>query len=112
VPHSASVAAGGTYIGTATLTLPALPPGTYFFLVSEDRRVQVKNDTNRDNNLAAAAAPLTLSVPALTVATATTGQFSATHPDQYFQLTVAPGQTLRLALASSATAGLTELFVR
>lgn len=111
VPHESPLAAQGTYSDSATVTLPAVMPASYFVLVKVDRRLQVPNESNRGNNFAASESPLTLTVPELIVGNTTSVPFVAAHPDHYFQLTVNAGETLSIALDSAAAAGFTELFV-
>src|SRR5581483_11529862 len=50
VPHEGTLAGQGSYTGTTTVTLPAVPAGSYFLLVKVDRRLQVPDETNRANN--------------------------------------------------------------
>jgi RHS repeat-associated protein len=111
VPHTGGLGSKASYTDTATVTLPALPAGNYYFFVDVDRRHQVAGDTNHTNNLLAAATPTALVIPTLTPGTATASSFSAAAQNRYFQVTVAPGQTLTVTLHSAASAGTTELYV-
>ncbi len=105
-----SLGANSAYVETATITLPAVPEGSYFILVRADRRFQI-DEPIRTNNLAVSSTTLNLNVPSLSVGSATNVPFAATHPDHYFQFTVTPGEALRLVLNSAAASGLSELLI-
>ncbi len=111
VGHTGGLGTDASYIGTTTVTLPALPPGNYYFFIETDRRGQVTNDNNRANNLLAAEFPTALTVPLLPLSTPTTGQFTALGQNRYVQVNVDQGQTLVFSLDSAATDGATELYV-
>ncbi len=111
VSRSGPLAANGTYVGTAVATLPATQ-GSYYFLVQADRRKQIANDANRDNNLAATASPTALTLATLTLDVPFASQLDGPDDVRYFQLTVPAGSTLRLALDSAGTDGSTELYIR
>lgn len=112
VPHTGDVAPGGTYTATDSVTLPALPPGSYYPIVVTDRRGQVNEGPNRGHTTTAAGNALTVTVPVLALGTPLADQFTAAGQDHYYQLALTTGDSLLLTLQSAATDGATELYVR
>ena len=108
--HSNGLAANGTYNGSLTAAVPALPPGSYFVIVQVDSLHQVQ-DTNRSNNTLASTGQIVLSVPPLTLGTPFTGSFSASNQDQYYQIVVPVGGSLVVSLSSTAATGGLALYV-
>ncbi|HQU42335.1 MAG TPA: CARDB domain-containing protein, partial [Pirellulales bacterium] len=111
VEHTGGLAANGSYSGSLTEALGALPPGNYYVLVEADSHDQVPDADRGNNTLAATTGQLAVSVPGLTLGTPATGAFTAADQDQYYQVTVPAGGSLVVALTSSATSGGTALYV-
>jgi RHS repeat-associated protein/uncharacterized repeat protein (TIGR01451 family) len=111
VTHTGGLAAGASYNGSLTAPVPALAPGNYYVLVQADSLDQVLVTNRADDTLAASTGELALSVPALTLGTATHGTFTAADQNQYYQVSVPAGGALVIALASSAASGSTALYV-
>lgn len=112
VPHTGGLAGNDSYNGSATFALPDVMAGSYYIFVQTDRRYQLRDETNRVNNIAVSGMPVNITVPVLTAGTPITDAFSGPNQDHYFQIMVAPGQTLRFNLASAAASGGVELYVR
>ena len=103
--HTGGLESGDSYQGSATITLPALPPGPVYAIVVVDRRGVVLEGSTA-TLVAASAQPYTVNaVPTLTIGTPTAGTFSAPNQDRYFQVTVSAGQSLALSLDSEASGG-------
>ena len=98
VPHT-GLAGGASYTAQATVTVPAFPAGTLYFIIRADSKFVVNESIETDNNVAV---PLTITVPELPVATPTTGQFTAAGQSRYFKINAAAGGTLQIALTSSS----------
>ncbi len=111
VTHSGGLAAGGSYNGSLTAAVPALPPGHYYVLVQADSLYQVPDSNRTNNTLAASTGQLAVSVPALTLGTPASATFAAADQDQFYQVTVPAGGSLQLALTSAASSGALALYV-
>jgi hypothetical protein len=114
VAHVGELAAGAHYDGSTSVVVPPLL-GDWFVIVQSDRRHQVSEGpfgTHRANNTAPSATTISVSVPALVIGTPALDQLSPTTPDRYFQVTAASGNSLILSLASAASSGQIELFVK
>ena len=111
VEHTGGLAPGGTYAGSLTTALPALPPGFYYVLVDVDSLYQVPDSNRANNTLAAGTGQIDVSVPALTLGSPASGSFTAANQDQYYQVSVPAGGTLRISLASAATSGGVALYI-
>ncbi len=109
--HSGGLAADGTYAGTLTTALPALPPGCYYVLVQVDSLYQVPDEDRGNSTLAATTGQLEVTVPALTLGTPANGAFTAADQDNYYQVTVPAGGALQVALSSAASSGALALYV-
>jgi RHS repeat-associated protein len=103
-------AGGAKYTGQLTTALSSVLPGTYYLLVDVDSDYQIA-DPNRGNNILAAASQITVTAPTLTLGTATNGSFTAADQNRYYQVNVAAGGSLTVALNSSASSGETRLYV-
>ncbi len=104
VPHAGGLAAGASYTGSLTATLPALAFGSFYVLVEVDSLYQVPVP-NRANCTLAAGQQLAITVPALTLGAAYNDSFTAADQDRYYQVAVPAGGSLTVALASTASAG-------
>ncbi|CAN5528881.1 hypothetical protein BH11PLA2_BH11PLA2_49400 [soil metagenome] len=102
VPHTGGLIASGTYAGTATLATPATLEGDYYYFVQTDRRRQVTADTNRTNNVASSFDATSVTIPTLTLGTPTNETFNSVGQNFYYQVTVAAGTSLRVALSPFA----------
>ncbi|CAN5487985.1 hypothetical protein BH11PLA2_BH11PLA2_46570 [soil metagenome] len=103
VPHTGGLAAFGTYTGIATLaTPPTTIEGDYYYFVQTDRRRQVTADTNRTNNVASSFDATAVTIPTLTLGTPTNETFNSVGQNFYYQVTVAAGASLRVALSPFA----------
>ncbi len=100
--HQGDVAAGGAYNGSVTAPLPSLVLGSYHVFVVADSRDQLP-DTNRSNNIAAAAATLSVNFPVLSPGTPISGTI-APGQSLYFQITVPGGPAVQVT-GSFAAAG-------
>ncbi len=100
VTQTGSIAANGTYNGTLTASVPILLPGNYFVIVEADSQGLVP-DSNRANNVLAAATPVQVALPTLTLApvggtpTAVTGSVSAGQ-EAVFQLSIPTGDNVEI----------------
>jgi RHS repeat-associated protein len=111
VMHSSGLAANASYNASWTGAIPAVQPGFYYVLVQADSLYQTA-DTNRANNTqAAGTGQLQVSVPALTLGTPLNDSFSAADQDHYYQISMAAGGALQIALASTASSGSVALYV-
>jgi hypothetical protein len=113
-PRSGGLALNGQYTGSATVSLPALP-GTWYVIVQADFRNQVNEGAfgaNKANNTAASTSTLLLTIPTIMPNTPVPGTFTGPDSGFYYQISVTPGQTLTLSLASAASSGADEVYVR
>ncbi len=111
VVHSGGLASGTSYSGSLAAAVPTLAPGNYYVIVDADSLYQ-EADVNRANNvLAATTGELDVTLPALTLGTATNGSFSAAGQSNYYQVTVPAGGSLVVSLASAASSGATALYI-
>jgi hypothetical protein len=123
VVHIGDVSANGTYSGVLRTKLPPLKDGSWrvvvrpdlFNEVFEGRIIYTENGVNlppgEANNRVASSATLNVQVPPLTVGATLSTQLSSGQTLLY-KVSVASGETLRVALDSSAEAGANEVFVR
>lgn len=109
--HRGGLAAGSSYDGSWTGAVPALPPGNYYVLVQVDSLYQVPQ-TGRAANVLAGPAPLRLSVPALTLGTPYADTFTADIQDRYYQVTVAAGTSLLVAVSNSLASETNAIYAR
>ena len=108
--HSGGLAAGQTYQGSLTATLPAMSFGDYFVLVQVDSADQV-SVMNRAGLTLAAAQQLDLTLPNLTLGSASNATFAAADQEDYYQITVPAGGSLTFTVQSSASSGALALYV-
>jgi RHS repeat-associated protein len=111
VEHTGGLASLSSYSNALTVDADALLQGTFHVIVQTDRRGQVPQDLNRANN-AASGGTVHVSLPQLVPGTPFPDAFTGPNQDLYYQFTVAPGQSLLLALDSAAASGSTELYLR
>ena len=109
--HAGGLAANGTYNGSFTMSLPAMPPGFYFVIVQVDSLHQTGDQNFTNNTVSATTGQLNVSVPSLTPGTPLTGAFTAANQDQYYQVVVPAGGSLTVSLASQASTGALALYV-
>jgi Subtilase family/SdrD B-like domain/CARDB/RTX calcium-binding nonapeptide repeat (4 copies) len=110
VVHSGDVAAGASYSGSLTTTLPGVTLGNYHVVVRSDIRNQVV-EVSDANNSAASSTVIALNVEALTLGTPDTdslGQGQAI----YYRFDAVAGQAIRLKLNSAQDQSFNELYVR
>ena len=92
--HTGGVAAGGSYDGSWTGELPALPPGSYSILVQVDSLDQVPIPDRTNDTLAASTGPLSVSLPALSLGTPYADAFTVAGQENYYQITVSQSAAL------------------
>jgi RHS repeat-associated protein len=115
VAHNGGLAKGAIYTGADTVDVPALPSGNYYLIVDIDRRDQVfEGDlhANKANNIAHSTGTMAVALPSIALGAPQHDQFTAAGQDHYYQVTVSAGQTLLVSLASAATSGEIDLYVR
>ena len=83
--RNANLAIGGSYTGSVTADLPAIPSGLYYIIVMTDSG-EAAPDTNRANNAAASATTIAVNATALRI---TTGEPTGTlnTPFAFFDVT-------------------------
>ncbi len=69
VAHTGAVAANGTYSGTLTAAVPAIPPGNCFIVVEVDSRGLVP-DADRATTVLATTSPILVTLPSLSLGAA------------------------------------------
>jgi RHS repeat-associated protein len=111
VQHSGGLAANASYNASLSATLPAVAAGNYHVLMQVDSLFQTGDENYADTILAATTGQLSISLPALTLGTPTSGSFTAADEDQYYQVTVPAGGSLQISLSSAASSGATALYV-
>ncbi len=112
VSHTGGLANGAQYNGTANVTLPSLPVGSYTIFVQTDRRNQITADNNKDNNLSTNG--ISLTTQALTIG-ADYSADSFTAPGQQFLYRIdvpADSGSMTLKLTSAAASGATAMYLR
>jgi YD repeat-containing protein len=115
VPHTGGLAVNGNYAGSTTVNLPPVALGSYYAIVQADWRNQVFEGpflAHESEKIAVSASTLSVSVPTLKAGTPVQGTFTGAGQGFYYQVSVAPGQTLTLTLNSAATSGANELYIR
>ena len=98
VDQTSPLAAGASYTGTLTASMPAVPVGTYKIVVLVDSRQQVPQ-TSRAGDLGVSS-PLTSNIPVLTLGQTLSGTISDGQ-DLVYQLTVPGGSDVRVTAAFS-----------
>jgi RHS repeat-associated protein len=111
VTHTGGLAANGSYTASLTAAVPALPLGNYYVLVQADSLYQVPVSSRVNDILAASTGQLAITVPSLTLGTATQGTFTDANQDQYYQVTAPAGGALNVTLTSTASSGALAVYV-
>jgi hypothetical protein len=108
VSQTRNLAAGDSYTGTLTATLPGVAPGSYYVIL----RSNILNtfpEPTLDNNLSASLTQTAIDAPALTLGTPTSGTL-ITGQAVYYRVVVGVGQTLQFVLSGQSGA-FNELYV-
>ncbi|MEO7621604.1 MAG: CARDB domain-containing protein, partial [Gallionella sp.] len=123
VDHTGPLAGQGSYTGSLTAKLPPLKDGSWRIIVRPDLFNDVYEgaitytDTGLNiapgeaNNRQASGSAIQVNVPLLTVANTLQTTLSAGQ-SRLYKVSVAPGETLRVTLDSSAIDGANELYIR
>jgi hypothetical protein len=110
--HTGGLAAGKSYTATVPVTLPGVLPGSYNIIVRTNIRDAIP-ETSLSDNQSASQKQVAITVPALTLGTASTASLGQGQ-SAYYRVTVSAGQALRFSLqtdsANAATAS-NELYV-
>jgi RHS repeat-associated protein len=107
------LAGQASYTANLNVVLPSVSLGTYRFIVQTDRRYQVRDDSNRANNVRPAAQATTLDVPTLVLGQPKEDAFSTTGEQKFYKLVVPQGGgALVVALNSLAATGATAVYLR
>ncbi|MCA9166385.1 MAG: PD40 domain-containing protein [Planctomycetales bacterium] len=110
--HDGGLASGGSYVTEVTTSLAAVPAGQYYVVAQTDRRFQIPGELARSNNVAAAATPLQVEIPELTLNEPFAGQFLTPGQAVYFRVDVEANEALTISLDSQANSGGVELYAR
>ena len=110
VPFSGTLAPGDSYTQSLQAAIPPVGPGQYRVIVRPDIFDEVYEGANESNNRTTSPDAINVTVDSLVLGapldtTLKTGQ------ERLYQLTVGPGQTLKVDLTSSAAAS-NEIFIR
>jgi hypothetical protein len=108
--HTGGLTANGTYTSTWTGTIPGLLPGNYYVVVQVDSLYLVA-DPDRSNDTLAAASPLAISMPALTIGTPVSASFTATQNDVYYQISAVAGGSFLLAMTGGQASENNAIYV-
>ncbi len=100
VTHTGDLAAGGTYNGSLTATLPPTAARAYHVVVLADSAGRVA-DTDRANNLGAAAGTIATTVPTLALGSSVSGTI-APGEERLYLLDLPTGATVQLTLTGTA----------
>ena len=123
VSHTGDLGANGTYTGTLRAKLPPLKDGNWRIIVRPDLFNEVYEGPitytetglniapGEANNRLASGSTLQVTVPTLAVASPLDTTLS-TGQSRLYKVSVAPGETLRVSLDSSAESGANELYIR
>lgn len=125
--HQVSVPAGGSLAqkyrvnlskasladsaGNITAPFPGVPPGSYYVIVRTDLKNSIP-ETDKTNDVSAAASATDVAVPALTLGVSTNGKLAQGASKFYRVDSVAAGQALRVTLTSTNTGASHELFIK
>ena len=115
VLHNGPLTAGGTYNGSATVDLPPSALGTNYVIVQTDWLNQVPQSpfgAALPSEVAASTSTLTANLPTITPGTPVRDTFTRPGEGRYYQISVAPGQTLTLTLDIAASTGENDLYIR
>jgi len=110
VPHSGGLAANETYSGSATVAIPGRLAGNYHILVRADVANQERETNEADNLIASPPIPLTFHT-LLPGGAPAAGALTPTDRADYYAITVAPGDGLRLSLSSPTSGTVNELYI-
>ncbi len=111
VTIDAAVPPGEEYSSSASVELPSLFPGEYYFLVRANWQHEVFEATALLNNTGASADTITMDVPELTLGVPTTASLDATGDAKLFRVEVNGGESLHVELTGAAEVS-QELFVK
>ncbi|MEA3207066.1 MAG: hypothetical protein QOE70_123 [Chthoniobacter sp.] len=109
--HQAFLGSGLSYTESKNVTLPAVLPGNYYFIVRANASNDVFEASALANNSHASAGTIAMDLPALTLGTSLPGNFFTAGQVQFYKLTVAAGEDLSIALDGQPGAT-NELYVR
>ncbi len=109
VTENRDLPAGDSYTDSLTAPLPGVAPGSYYVILRTNILDTIP-ETTLGNNLGASLTQTSVTVPALTLGTASSGALGE-QQSAFYQVTVAAGQTLEIAFASQDAAALNELYV-
>ncbi|WP_415233615.1 putative Ig domain-containing protein, partial [Pseudorhodobacter sp.] len=109
--RTGGLAAGESYAATLTAELPIVADGMWRVIVRADARNTVNEGANEGNNTLAAAAPLAVQSPRLTLDVPVTTMLAG-NSERLFRVEVPAGKTLRLSLAGGDPQVPNEIFVK
>ncbi|MDN5787881.1 CARDB domain-containing protein, partial [Pseudorhodobacter sp.] len=109
--RTGGLAAGQSYDGALTAELPVVADGTWRVIVRTDARNTVNEGSDEANNTLAAAAPLTIQSPRLTLDVPVTTMLAGSS-ERLYRVEVPAGQTLRVSLAGGDPQVPNEIFVK
>ncbi|MEK7674817.1 MAG: LamG-like jellyroll fold domain-containing protein [Verrucomicrobiota bacterium] len=106
---SKTVAVGGSYTNTLTVTIPTVEEGAYYLLLSVDDEWQFLERPQLNNEFAVAT---DLVIPRLTNAVPFAAAFAGNGDEHYFRIDVPAGQNLLIRLNGLDNLGASEVYVR
>ncbi len=109
VRHTGGLAAGQPYTGSGTFNIPGRLPGHYRILVWSDLANQERETNEANNQIVSAALPLT--VRPLTAGPPAVGTLTTGDRADYYAITLASRESLKLRLHTSTTGAVAELAV-
>ncbi len=104
-----NLAAGATYQGAMTVTLPAIEEGAYHLILSVDDEWEVLERHQLNNEFAVAT---DLVIPRLADGVSASGKFAASGDARYYRIDVPSGQNLFLRLDDLDDQGANEIYIR
>jgi RHS repeat-associated protein len=108
LPHSGGLDPGADYDAELSIRAPPSVGGTLYLIVRVDGRQDLRESVELDND---ASASLEVTVPEITIGTATMGRLDGVGDSRIYRFTVSPGETLTVSMDSAATSGSTALYV-
>ena len=109
VPHTGGLTAGATYTGSAMVSVPGVLPGNFRILVRADVANQ-ERETDEANNLVTSP-QLRLSVRPLPAGIPADGALTSGDRRDYYAVTLASGESLKLKLHTVTPGALVQLSV-
>ena len=110
--HSGGLIVNASYVGTLSVSVPALAPGSYYVLVQVDSLYQVPDPDRAENTLAASTGQIDISIPSLTLGTPYSDSFTAADQDRYYQIAVNSGSSLLLTMSGSPASEDNAIYIR